>query len=465
MRLFLQFARSAVAWSLAANGLRVAGALLVLPLIVRTIPSAELGLWYVFVSIVSLAGILDLGFGPTLTQATGYAWAGAKKLQELGIAHKEPGEVAGEPNYGLLAALVGTMRRYYQVLATIVIVLLLTLGSWWIWDKTVDMSQSGPLRLAWVVFSFGAALNVLGSLWPAVLSGINGVRQAQQLFTLSIVVNYLTLAIGLVFHCGIWSLVAGQVVLGLIQRQGGKLYFRNLAGEAFNESAVTVDRQIIGVLWPMAWRNGVLALGTFLIQSANTLICSAKLGLDSTASYGLTLQIINLLMAVSMTWVLVKLPLINQLRTARDLERVTALFVARLRIAILTFVLGAFAILLLGNTMLHLLGAKTLLLPTAQLAVILFIYFLEMNHSCHAALVISENVNPFVLPALLSGSAVVLLSLLLTPIWAIWGIIASFGIVQIAFNNWWPVLRAIRGLGLRPKAYWQIFLGIRQPQS
>jgi O-antigen/teichoic acid export membrane protein len=222
---------------------------------------------------------------------------------------------------------------------------------------------------------------------------------------------------------------------------------------------------LIRTLWPMAWRNGALALGTFFIQSASTLICSRELGLEATASYGLTIQIVGLLMTLSMTWVVVKLPVINRWRTARETEKITTLFVSRLRIALLTFVFGALAVTSLANPFLQTIGAKTLLLPAAQLALLFLIYFLEMNHSCHAAVVISENVNPFVLPALLSGVAVVAISAWLTPYWAMWGIIFSFGFVQLAFNNWWPVLRAIKGLGLRPGAYGRRLLGLRQGES
>src|SRR5262249_19917946 len=151
---------------------------------------------------------------------------------------------------------------------------------------------------------------------------------------------------------------------------------------------------------------------------------------------------------------------INQMRASGNLGSLTALFVTRLRIAIATYIVGALVILFLGNTVLQLIHAKTLLLPTAQLAVFLLIYFLEMFHSCHAALVISENVNPFVLPALVSGLAIVALSYALTPVWSIWGILFSFGIGQASFNNWWPVVRAIRGLGLKPAAYWKSLFGL-----
>jgi hypothetical protein len=49
--------------------------------------------------------------------------------------------------------------------------------------------------------------------------------------------------------------------------------------------------------------------------------------------------------------------------------------------------------------------------------------------------------------------AVVVISMALTPIYGVWGVILSMGLVGLCFNNWWPVLRALRGLGLKPANY------------
>jgi hypothetical protein len=78
-----------------------------------------------------------------------------------------------------------------------------------------------------------------------------------------------------------------------------------------------------------------------------------------------------------------------------------------------------------------------------------------MHHSLYAELVYSENVNPFVKPALISGVAIIILSMLLTPRFGVWGMLLASGLVQLCYNNWWPVLRAIRGLGPAGQNYWR----------
>src|SRR5215472_3993524 len=103
--------QSAVAWSLFATAFRLLSGVLVLPLMVRLIPSDHLGLWYVFLSLQGIAALFDLGFSPAVTRAAGYLWGGARQLQKFGVAKVETGaQLSPEPNYLLLTSLVTTMR-------------------------------------------------------------------------------------------------------------------------------------------------------------------------------------------------------------------------------------------------------------------------------------------------------------------------------------------------------------------
>jgi uncharacterized membrane protein (DUF2068 family) len=49
--------------------------------------------------------------------------------------------------------------------------------------------------------------------------------------------------------------------------------------------------------------------------------------------------------------------------------------------------------------------------------------------------------------------AVVGCSIILTPYFGVWGLLLSTGLIQACYNNWWPVVRALRGLNLNPRLY------------
>lgn len=445
---------SAVAWSLLGTVLRLIGGLIVLPLSVRKLPSDHLGLWYVFLSLQSIASLFDLGFSPAVTRAAGYLWAGARELKPFGVDRVERSQEGGGPNYDLLSELVATMRRYYRVFGIVSGLVMLVAGGSWIWFKTESLPDASTLRLCYAFFIFGGFLNATGDLWPALLSGINGVQSAQKILLGSILINVVVTAAGLLAHFDIWALVFGTIAGGFFLRGVGRVSFIHRVGQQFKRR-MPAKLQLIARLWPTAWRGGLVSLGGFLVLSANTLICSYFLDLKLTASYGLSLSLIVMLAAASSTFTQIKLPLVNQLRAEGRTNEIADIWIQRTRISLIAYLFGGLLLLFGANLGLHMVGSHTLLLPSGQLALALLIFGLEMHHVLYAGLVISENQNPFVIPALASGCATVALSLVLTPRIGIWGMLLAQGCVQACFNNWWTIFRAIHGLGISWTSYWQ----------
>jgi O-antigen/teichoic acid export membrane protein len=338
-----------------------------------------------------------------------------------------------------------------------VLVLLTVAGGWWVWHKTLGMPQANSILLAWMVYAIGSCLNFVSGRWPALLTGIGALRTANQIGIIGMLVYYVVSVAGLLAGWGIWSLVAGTFLMGLVSRTIGRIVFSRLAALPGGLPAPHFHREIFSAIWPNAWRTGLVSLGAYLIVQANTLICSAFLGLITTASYGLSFQMVMILSGVSAVWVQVKLPEINQLRVPGDYRRIAVLFTTRIRLTILTYFLGAVTLIFAGPQILALIGSKTALLPSPLLILLCVIQFLEMHHSQYGGLVLSENHNPFIIPALLSGGVIVLGSFILAPIFGVYGLLLSAGIVQLAFNNWWTVFRGISGLRMSAASYWWLF--------
>lgn len=444
-------------WSLVSIAMRIVSAILVLPLMLRTIAPNELGLWYVFLSLGMLGGMVDFGFSHSITRAVAYSWAGARKILPLGLHEDEGLSQDLPPNWELLEKLIATARVFYWATALISGFLLLTAGSWWIWLKTDSLEHATSLRFAWVVWCVGGMLNGLGNVWPPLLSGINAVRESERISAIGLIVNSALTVLGLLFGLGIWALVLSNVAMGLTGRVLGKRVFCQLTGDSLIRTPGRIDWEIIRVLWPMSWRGGSVSIGVYLILQANTLICSQVLGLKATARYGLSMQLISLLKDTCSIWVRTKQPLMIQLRARGMRDEVASLFAARVRLSMICYIIGSVIILLYGDQLLNVIHAKTLLLPGALLLLLLFSYLLDLHNSLYAGLVLTENKNPFVLCVLLSGIGVVLLSVILTPHLGVLGMILAFLIAQSSYNHWWPVLRGIRGLGYRPAEYWKIF--------
>lgn len=433
---------SAVAWTFLATALRLGGFVLVLPIVLRTLPTDQLGIWYLFITFSGFCVLLDMGFNPTFVRSTSYAWAGAETLLPHGIASL-PTEKNRVPNLELLTKLVKSMRFFYSILGVAVLVFIGFGGGIWIWIKSAGLDHKETIRGAWAFFAIGLTFNTMGSFWPGLLVGINQVRRSQQAFLLGIALNYAVTVVGLQLGKGLWAMAAGNLVQAITLRAISQHYFLAICPLKFNLKGPT-HHGIIKVLWPQAWRAGAGAFGAFLILQANTLICSARLSLAETASYGLSLQLITTLAGLSGTWLVVKAPYLNQLRIWNDVSTLRKLFFSRLYLALATFILGGLCLLLAGQPLLQAIGSKTHLLSFGTLALMLLFALLEMHHTQYATLVLSANSNPFVKPAIISGTLIALTSWFLVVPLGIVGIVISSGIVQLSFNNWWTVLVGLR---------------------
>jgi O-antigen/teichoic acid export membrane protein len=458
---FSRTSQSAVAWSLLATAFRALSGVLVLPLMVRRIPSEHLGLWYVFLTLQGIGNLFDLGFSPAVTRAAGYLWAGAQQLKPFGVAAIEKSEEAPiAPNRTLLNSLVATMRLYYRFFGVTSGLIMLVAGGAWVWFKTQNLPDANNLRLCYAVFVLGGFLNATGDLWPALLSGINGVLIAQRILSGAMLISLVVTLGGLLANFGIWALVLGMVGAGAFIRWAGRFFFIRLAGPNF-DSRTRPRFDLIAKLWPTAWRSGLTSLGAFFVISANTLICSGFLNLKVTASYGLSIALLAMLTYSTSMFTNIKIPLINQFRTSARTNDILELWIRRTRVSMVAYLIGALSLLFFGNQILQLIGSKTLLLPQGQLALALLVIGLEMHGVLYANLIISENQIPFVAPFLLSGAATFLFSLLLTPRLGVWGMLLAQGCVQASFNNWWTVYRAIQGLGISWTEYWRRY--VREP--
>lgn len=450
-RLLIRTYRSALFWSWLNAALRVGAALLVLPLAVRIIPPDELGLWYVFIALGGMAGLLELGFRQSVSLNTSYLWAGAASPRSVGLPALAD---STEPSPERLAPLVQTFVLFYRIVALFIFIALLIGGGAWIWHKTASIPDHASLRAAWLLFAAGFAVNFSGSVWSAFLIGINRYRETQQSQLVAALAGLLVSIFGLLTGWKLWSLVAGQAITGLLSWILVRRKFIETIPE-LRSNRGSADWELMRTMWPFAWRVGVGGFGAFLVTHANTLICSAFLDLRTTASYGLCMQLAGTLSAISAMWVQVKLPVFAQQRIREGNRALARLFIGRIACFLATFLLGAMALLAIGPAAMDFIEAKTPLLPTGLLAVLLLVVLLEAHHSQYAALVLTENRNPFVVIGLVSGAAAAALSVVLVQQWGVWGLIAAPGIVQACGNNWWVVWRGIRGMDLTVREYFR----------
>ncbi|MEZ7954110.1 MAG: polysaccharide biosynthesis protein, partial [Bacteroidales bacterium] len=119
----MDLGRRDLLWNYGASFMRVASALIILPLILKMISPEDYGLWSIMLSIKAITELLDFVFSPTFSRAVTYVYSGAKSLRAVGF---DPVVGGGDVNYSLLGSLIKAVKRFYGGVA---IILLLFLGS------------------------------------------------------------------------------------------------------------------------------------------------------------------------------------------------------------------------------------------------------------------------------------------------------------------------------------------------
>ena len=443
---------SATTWSFLAVGLRVGANVAILPLVVRTLPTEHLALWYLFVSLGSFANLADFGLGNTITRAASFFWAGATEFRPQGV---EPIQGQQSPNYLMLRRLLASARRLYRLIGVSALVLMLVLGYFWLNEQKIKIADL-PVEFVWTLYALGVSANLYTNYWNCFLLGIGRVKESQRAMALGQMLYLVFMVVGLLAGGGLLVLAIGAAIPGLVNRILARNILLSVAGPLREKEKASAD--LMNSLWPNTWRFGCVMLGAYFIYNSNLWLCSRFLGLRTTAEYGLTFQICQVLVQVSSIFVTVKLPVLNQYRTQGATREVTQLFIRQIRKGILIYLIGAAALFTFGQPLLNLIGSKTHILPGAAFAFMLGYLFLEFHHSQYAGLVMTENSVPFVKPAIFSGLAIFVIGFFAVKQFGMWGLLITTALVQASFNNWWTVWRGLQGLGVHGKDYWKQFL-------
>lgn len=420
---------------------------IILPFVMKLVPTKELGLWYTFLSVGQLVNIFDNTFTLSVSRNLTYAWSGMKEIRAEGFDKEELNGKEG-PNYRLLISLVATCRAIFGTISLIALALLLTGGTAYIGYTAKEIGRNIWL-IAWCIYSLGVFLNLFYSYWLTGLRGIGAIKQAQVANVFAKGTQIVLSLVGLFMGGGIIALSISFFVSGLVLRVAAKHSFMKYEGieEANRKYRKQVKRDEIREnfkkIWFNAKKNGLNGIATFAITQSTTLICSAYLGLDETASYGLCLQIITAVAGVAMIYFNTVKPKMTELKIGGEETKEDFIKCASLSITIywLMYLAEMIVLVTIGLPVLGLLKSDTAI-PLAMISFMGFYLFLENNHSMFCGIIEMSNYVPYLKASLISGSSVVVGEFIVgrfTHIGIIYGLMFVQFIVQLCYNNWkWP---------------------------
>ncbi len=435
--------QSAVFWSYVATSLRTGSALVLLPVILFYLDERELAFWYVLIAVGQMAYQLDFGFSQSLTRSAAYLWAGAPELQSRGLVRAASS--SGKPNLSLMGDLIATFRLFYFMLAGGLVLTSLLIG----WPFIQRVAQPGDVEFwyyagAWLVYAIAAGIHFAGLLWAAFLNGINQVHKSQQLFVLGLVINYAVIFAGLWYGIGVWSLVLGYLAMSLVVRGFGLWIVRRKLRAAGWQGEGRMNTALVKTLWGNSWRTGAFSAGAVMTREGPVYLCGVFFPAPVTASLGITMHMIRLVRQLSMVWVRVKIPWIQQKWVTHEIPLMLKVFHQRVAIGVVAYVLGAAGIVFLGPLLLVHARSDAVMLSGIPLALLLVFYLIDNVRSYFAQLVVSANIVPFWRSWLCTGGLAMLAGAAMARYTSLTAFLWTWLILHALWVFWHPVVQAMR---------------------
>lgn len=115
----------------------------------------EIGMNYLMLTVGSLVSLFDFGFAPQFGRNITYVFAGAQALKKEGV---DIG--GGSVNYRLLSTMISVAKSVYCILAVVVLLIMLTLGTAYIYKVTHGFKDVHNSLLIWIVYSISVFFKV-----------------------------------------------------------------------------------------------------------------------------------------------------------------------------------------------------------------------------------------------------------------------------------------------------------------
>ena len=429
-------------WSHLSKAFNLISGLLILPLILMSLTEDEIGMNYLMLTVGALVTLVDFGFAPQFGRNISYVYSGAQDLREEGI---ESPKSSLEINYKLLATLIHTARYVYRVLGLIAIIFLLSFGTLYIYQVTDGFSKVEYSLLIWIVFSFSIFFNIYFSYYISLLTGKGMIMESNKANIYSKIFYVLFSFFSL--YCGFGLL--GITVVGLfspfIHRFfSRKFFFTEQLRTEIDQYKISKNEvnSLISKIWFNSKKLGIVMLAAFTITKFSLFLAGLFLPLGAIASYGLMMQITGVISGLATILFITYIPKFSYYRVQEEHKSLINIFSLTMFVFYAIFITGGLVFLILGPSILELMGSKIMLPSLGILLIYLTVNLLETNHSLYATLITTKNTVPFVKPALISGFFVILgsyLSLKYTCL-GLLGLILVQGFCQLAYNNWkWPL--------------------------
>jgi len=448
----MKISKADLYWNYGATFMRVASGLIVLPLILRMLPSEEVGLWSIMISLNSLIYLLDFGFFQTFSRSVTYIFSGARELVKEGITENREGEGI---SYPLLKGSLRAMKNYYGGMSLLLLLIFLTAGYIYIEKLLVGFQgDADAARVAWYLYGIMLCFQFFTYFYDAILIGRGMIKRSRQIIVFSQCVHIVIAVILLLGGAGLISMVIGQIGATVLNRYLARRSFYDSVTTAGLKDAESVDwKDLLKTLWTTAYKSGLASLSWIFANRMLVIIGSLYIPLAVMGSYGTSKIIVDLTYTLSLVWFGTYYPRLTEARVKTEELEVRRIYLKSGLIAVVIFVAAAAFTLLFGDRAIDLIQSPTALLDRKFMALLFVAALFEALTYLSTSVLLSRNAVPHYKAQSLTAVATLII-LIIAMEFADGGILALILVpmlTQLVYQHWRWTYMVFKELGIRLK--------------
>ncbi len=255
----------------------------------RYLSTAQVALWFNYITLYSLFLLLDFGINSVTARLFSQAWGRQ-------VSNSATGQI--QPDHKHFAAIYRASQVIYSKVALAGFVLALLVATPYLLLITEKASDLRDVWYSWPIYCAGLYLSLRQLYLVPALRGMDKIAHVYKANIAGKLTQVGVTLLLLVAGVGIAAVSMGFLLSTLVSRLLLGYYFRREVAEIGNDvvwhGQHADDAAIRVSLSPKVVRQGVISLANFFQDKASLFYVSAFCGLDASARYGLTLQIMGL---------------------------------------------------------------------------------------------------------------------------------------------------------------------------
>lgn len=420
---------------------------ILLPFILVFLSSKEVGLWYTFTSIYGLAMLIDFGFQATISRNISYIWSGAENIKSTGYqqAISEKGI-----NKKYFITLLSSIKSIYYTMGIIILTLLLTVGTLYIYNVTLGEIDLKVVFISWFFYLTATILNIMFSFWNAILKGIGAIKDYNKTLVIAKISQVVFSLILLYLGFGIIGVTFAYLLSVLVNRVTLSRFFyryNHLTMELKGKIKPIINKKIFKELLPNTFKTGITSFANYLVINFPIILASYYISLEVSGQFGIVNQIVTLCLTLSNSYFNTYLAKFNYYRVKNNIKDLIKLFKKSIIINYIINLTLFIGVILFANYFLDLISSGNSLLPIPLTILVIIYRFFYNNQTIFVSLLSTKNIVPYYKSFIVSSLITVGLQMFLLNINpTLLSLIIPVLIIQLLHNNWYWPMQVIKDL-------------------